>query len=134
MADSKMNPLPSDSAPTTLQRWLGVMPLFATFFVVGYMVSRSEIVEGIYNRMNVELPLPTRIAISLGEFMRSYYMLWLPTMFLLVWIYFTYGCKNRNRLVIINLLTFIVFGVCLLLFVDGYVLPFIKLHETLRRK
>ena len=120
--------------PSLFHRWLGAVPIFMTFVIVGYVSTRAADVSEYYARWRVDLPLPTIAALFLCKAMSQYYGLALPSMFTVCWLYFGWAAKKHNRLMWFNTLAFLVCIITALFLIGGLFLPYLKIEGSLRRK
>src|SRR5688572_5095950 len=88
----------TEQPPRALHRWLGAVPMFVTFFIAFGMVPFMQRMRHILKLFNVDLPLPTHIALYWAEFSSHFYLLWLPLMFGPSWLYFSWGSRSSRRL------------------------------------
>lgn len=129
-----MNETHPAPAPSILQRWVGFVPIVMTFAIMGWVVPRGRIMLEFFRSLRVELPLPTVLALKWCETGSAVYMIWLPAMLAISWIYFAWGTKTRDRLQVVNILATCVCLLTALILIAGYFLPFIKIQEALLSK
>lgn len=62
-----------------------VISIFAVIMVMGIMIFVMPMFVDMFKSSGAELPAPTRVLISISEFLRGYWMIWLPAIIILVY-------------------------------------------------
>jgi hypothetical protein len=122
------------SAPTTLQRWIGAVPMFLTFYICTTNNQRLFLTEQYFNDLRISLPLLAKIAVGWAHFTQQYAIILMPGMFAIAWIYFWSVGKSRKHLMMVNLVLTICCLLAVMTILGGNIMAQIKIDDACRKK
>lgn len=122
----------AEPSPSIHARWFAAVPFFLTLVVLA--VSMQDFIQkkNVITQLRVNLPLPTRIALGLGQQLIEYYFLAMPLMFAVAWFHFAWACKSERRLVVASQVWLLLLALVLMCFVVSMHATFFAIRAAMR--